>query len=217
MATQVKNSAEYLEGKKIYEETCSSCHGDNGKTNPLIHFTVKPRKLTQSILSQAQMVKITANGGYANGANSDIMPAFKYLYEAEQINNIALYVTQAFNSHRTQRVAKLLAESALSTLDDAEMLKMGKKIFKRNCSLCHGVSGNGESAYVEQSKSNKKFLYPYNLQKIILDENQIFLYAKFGGHFWGTEKDDMPSWKKKYNDTQLKSVAKYVKEKIVKK
>lgn len=101
-----------------------------------------------------------------------------------------------------------------STLDDTKMLKIGKKIFKRNCSLCHGVTGNGESVYVEQSKENQQFLYPYNLNKIILDENQVFLYAKFGGHFWGTDKEDMPSWKKKYDDTKLKYVAKYIVTKI---
>jgi len=214
LASELKQSEEFLEGKRIYNETCASCHGQNGETNPNMKLTVKPRKLNQSILSQVQMSKMISEGAHAFGAHSDIMPAFKYVYDEEQIDSVALYVSEEFNAHRTKKIVKLLQESENSTLNETKMLRAGKKIFKRNCSLCHGVTGNGESVYVEQSKENKQFLYPYNLNKIILDEDQIFLYAKFGGHFWGTNKEDMPSWKKKYNDIQLKSVAKYVYQKI---
>ena len=215
-AGSVKESLEFFEGKRLYEETCVSCHGDNGETNPAMKLTVKPRRLNASILTQDQMVKMIRDGGHAWGAHSDIMPAFKFVYDKKQIDFIALYVSKAFNSHRDKRIKKLLDSSDLSTVDETKMLKTGKKIFKRNCSLCHGITGNGDSVYVEQSRENKQFLYPYDLTKILLTEEQIFLYAKEGGHFWGTDKEDMPSWKKKYDDKSLRSVAKYVKEKIVK-
>ena len=39
-------------GKKIYEATCVSCHGENGETNLDMHLIVKPRKLNQTILTQ---------------------------------------------------------------------------------------------------------------------------------------------------------------------
>ena len=217
MAGSVKESSDFLEGKRLYEETCASCHGNNGETNPAMKLTVKPRRLKESILTQAQMVKMIADGAHAWGAHSDIMPAFKYVYDEDQIDFIALYVSQEFNFQRDSRMKKLLDSSDLSAIDEVKMLRTGKKIFKRNCSLCHGVTGNGDSVYVEQSKENKQFLYPYDLTKILLTEEQIFLYAKEGGHFWGTDKEDMPSWKKKYNDKKLRSVARYIKEKIVKK
>jgi hypothetical protein len=40
----------------------------------------------------------------------------------------------------------------------------------------------------------------------------MFLYSKYGGKFWGTHKDDMPSWKRKYKDFTLKSVIYYIEE-----
>ena len=215
-ASNVKISTEYLEGERLYKQTCVSCHGMHGETNQDMQLTVKPRRLKESILSQAQMVKMISDGGHAWGAHSDIMPAFKYVFEEEQIENIALYVTTAFNYERTAKVKKLLLESKPAINDVKKRTRMGKKIFKRNCSLCHGVTGNGDSVYVEQSKENQQFLFPYDLTKILLDEDQIFLYAKFGGHFWGTDKKDMPSWKKKYNDGKLKAVAEYINEKIKK-
>ena len=213
----VTDKGMFLVGKKIYEETCISCHGVDGHTNPEMKLVVRPRELTKSILTEKQMFQIVKNGAHESGAHADIMPTFRYVYDDKQIESVVHYVSKAFNSHRDERVKKLLdASTKLSDDEQKKMLKIGKKIFLRKCGMCHGATGNGESEYVEQSKSNENFIYPYNLQKILLTEEQIFLYAKFGGLFWGTAKNDMPSWKKKYNDVKLKSVARYVHEKIKK-
>jgi len=204
-------------GKAIYEETCISCHGIDGETNPDMQLVVKPRKLNKTLLKPEQSVKIIAEGAHYWGAHADIMPAWKYVYNDKQIESVAHYISKAFNADRDEKVKKLLDESQTLTIaQEKKMLSVGEKIFKRNCSLCHGKTGNGQSEYVEKSKVSNIFIYPYNLTRTLLSEDQIFLYAKFGGHYWGTDKSDMPTWKKKYNDVKLKSVAKYIKEKIVK-
>ena len=204
-------------GKAVYEETCISCHGVDGNTNPDMQLVVKPRKLTKTILTQEQSIKIISEGAHFWGARADIMPSWKYVYDKNQIEAVAYYISKAFNPNRDERVKKLLKDSdKLSKNDKKNMLKVGEKIFKKNCSLCHGITGNGESEYVEKSKSSNIFIYPYNLTRTLLTEEQIFLYAKFGGHYWGTDKSDMPTWKKKYNDIKLKSVARYIKQNIVK-
>ena len=204
-------------GKKIYQATCVSCHGVKGQTNSTMQLIVKPRKLNQTILTPEQSFKIIKEGAHYWGAHSDIMPAFKYVFSDDDMKDIAFYISEVFNSLRDDRVEKLLKQSSiLSKKDESNMLNVGEKIFKRNCSLCHGIAGDGNSDYVKESKKSDVFIYPYNLQRTLLDERQIFLYAKFGGHYWGTNKEDMPSWKKKYDDTQLKSVAKYISEKIKK-
>jgi len=204
-------------GKEIYEVTCISCHGTDGQTDPQMKLVVKPRQLNKSILTQEQMFRVVKFGAHAYGAHADIMPTFKYVYDDNQIRSVVHYVSQTFNKNRDKRVKKLLDESSkLTSKQEKDMLKVGKKIFHRKCGMCHGDTGNGESEYVEQSKADENFIYPYNLQKILLTEEQIFLYAKFGGHFWGTAKNDMPSWKKRYNDIQLKSTAHYVHQKIKK-
>jgi mono/diheme cytochrome c family protein len=202
-------------GKKIYEETCISCHGVNGETDPQMKLVVRPRQLNKSILNEEQMFKIVKFGAHEYGSHADIMPTFKYVYDDNQIRSVVHYVSETFNKDRESRIKKLLGEATKLTAEQKQnRLKVGKKIFHRKCGMCHGDTGNGESEYVEQSKSDENFIYPYNLQKILLNEDQIFLYAKFGGHFWGTAKNDMPSWKKRYNDVKLKSVAHYVHEKI---
>lgn len=216
MASGSSEDEKYRIGKAVYEETCITCHGVDGNTNPEMQLVVMPRKLTQTILTQEQSMKIISEGAHHWGARADIMPAWKYVYSPEQIEAVALYIHEAFNPNRDAKVKKLIAESLpLNGMKDDKMLATGQKIFKKNCSLCHGVTGNGESEYVEKSKASNVFIYPYNLTRTLLTEEQIFLYAKFGGHYWGTDKSDMPTWKKKYNDIKLKCVAKYVKEKII--
>jgi mono/diheme cytochrome c family protein len=211
------NDEQFDIGKKVYEETCISCHGINGETNPAMKLAVKPRKLNMTILEPSQSAKIIAQGAHYWGARADIMPAWKYIYSQEQIEAVALYISKAFNPTRDEKIKKLMDEStSVAKISDEKMLKIGAKIFKRNCSLCHGKTGNGESDYVEKSKASNVFIYPYNLTRTLLTQDQIFLYAKFGGHYWGTDKSDMPSWKKKYDDVKLKSVAKYITEKIIK-
>ena len=204
-------------GERLYKKTCISCHGKHGETNPDMQLVIKPRKLQKTILTIEQSYEIIKHGAHHFGAHADIMPAFKYVYNDEQIVSLAYYISTTFNSKRDKKVEKLLQESTnLTPKDEKKALKIGKKIFLKKCALCHGTSGNGESEYVEQSKANEEFIYPYNITRTLLDEEQIFLYAKFGGHFWGTDKDDMPSWKRKFNDVKLKSVAKYIQNEIKK-
>jgi len=207
----------YEDGKKIYKTTCLSCHGENGETNPAMQLVVKPRKLNKTILTAEESFLIIKEGAHHWGARSDIMPSFKSVYGDDEIQDVVYYISKAFNSNRDERVQKLMDESTpVSSEQETKMLKTGKEIFNRNCSMCHGITGNGQSEYVEQSKSNDNFIYPYNLTRTLLTEDEIFLYAKFGGKFWGTAEDHMPSWKKKHNDFKLKSVAKYVNEQIKK-
>lgn len=207
----------FNDGKKIYEKTCISCHGVDGNTNSSMKLVVKPRKLTKTILTPEQSFEIIKEGARYWGAHSDIMPTFKYVYEDHEIEDVNYYITHAFSKNSVARVKKFLDESEPITAEQKpKMLKMGEKIFNRNCSMCHGITGDGESEYVEMSKADNTFIYPYNLTRTLLTEEQIFLYAKFGGKFWGTAEDHMPSWKRKYSDFQLKSVAKYVNENIKK-
>jgi mono/diheme cytochrome c family protein len=202
-------------GAKLYAQTCVSCHGVHGETNPAMRLVVKPRRLQETILSQKQMFEIIKHGAHYFGAHADIMPAFKYVYDDEQIYSLAYFISHSFNKSRATKIEKLLdASQQPNEQQKSVMLSVGKKIFQKKCAMCHGVRGDAKSKYVVQSKQEKNFIYPYNLRRTLLNEDQIFLYAKYGGHFWGADKTDMPSWSRKYDDIALKSVAKYVEEKI---
>ena len=212
-----KSSEEYLLGKKLYFETCAACHGEKGVPNRELNLAVKPRNLNKTILLRTQIHKIIKNGAREYGAHSDIMPAFKYLYDDKTLDAITTYVYEEF-AHKTEnKIKRFLREAnALSKNEQRETLVLGKRIFDKTCSKCHGETGNADSLYVKGSKVDKDFIYPYNLTKILLNEDQIFLFSKFGSYFWGSDKSDMPAWKKRYSDKELKSVAKFIQESIKK-
>ena len=91
------HSDQFNKGKAIYQETCISCHGVDGETNPAMQLVVKPRKLSQTILTQEQSRKIISEGAHFWGARADIMPAWKYVYSPDQIEAVSIYISEAFN------------------------------------------------------------------------------------------------------------------------
>ena len=208
------DTSSFEEGKRIYENTCAFCHGKKGRVPKNIALVITPRDLSKTLLNKEQSFHIVKYGAHHFGAHADIMPAFGTVYSNEEIESVVSYITQAFNPHREEKIERLLQKSQEVTLSKAEMLARGKQLFVKTCSKCHGMKGDGESEYAKILKKTTRAIYPYNLTRTLLDEEQIFLYAKYGGHFWGTYKSDMPAWGKKYNDIDLKSVAYYIKTKL---
>jgi len=205
----------YEMGKKIYKETCLSCHGVDGKADTEINFIVRPRSLQSSILNEEQSYQIIKEGARHWGSAADIMPSFKSVYDESQLLSIAYYIRKEFNPNAQIRVEELYAKSEpILAEKKPKMLKRGKKIYTRNCSWCHGLTGKGDG---EATRNPEKSIFPYDLSKTLLTSEQMFLYAKHGGKFWGTDKNDMPSWQRKYDDYTLKSVVKYIDEEFRKK
>ncbi|MEA3383348.1 MAG: c-type cytochrome [Campylobacterota bacterium] len=208
-----KNSYEI--GKKIYEETCISCHGIDGKASNDIALVVKPRDLTQTLLDEEQTYYITKDGAHYWGAKADIMPSFKSVYNEKQLRAVAHFISIKFNPNVKERITDICKEcEEVPKEKESKMLKRGKKIYNRNCKFCHGDTAKGDGI---ATKSPVDSIFPYDLTKTLLTKQQMFLYVKYGGKHWGTDKNDMPGWKKKYDDFTLRSVTKYVDEVLRKK
>jgi len=201
-------------GKSIYEETCQSCHGEDGGGNEEARFIVRPRALSKSILREDQSYAIIEKGAHYWGASADIMPSFASTHSPEELHAVAHYIAKHFNPDVDKRINELYAQSKpIPQKKQSKMQKRGAKIYKRNCSWCHGIEGRGDG---EATRNPELSIFPYDLTKTLLDSKQIFLYIKYGGHYWGTYKNDMPNWAPKYDDFTLKSVTQYVVEHIKK-
>jgi len=205
---------EFAVGKEIFQKSCVVCHAEDGSANVEQKLVVMPRDLTRSILYEEQSYKIIKYGSKHWGSVADIMPSFQEMYNEYELHAVAHYISSAFHPNTKQRIEKLYKESLKLTQEQKEkMFQRGKKIYKRNCSWCHGETGEGDG---EATRNPEKSIYPYNLRKTLLDEKQIFLYAKYGGRYFGTHKNDMPNWSRKYDDFTLKSVAHYIVEALQK-
>ena len=191
-------------GKEIFNQTCAGCHGTDSKGTEQGGFNVQPRNLTKSILSEEQIFKIAKKGAFHWGAVTTGMPAWEGVYDDDSLKAVAHYVYNRFAKESHKKVEELSYDSSKLS---ARALKRGKKIFFRNCAYCHGKEGKGNGV---ATYNPEKSIFPYDLTKILLTEKQIFLFAKYGGKHWGSQKDDMPGWGVKYDDETLMGVARYV-------
>ena len=204
------SDTQYVLGEKIYKDTCVSCHGVNGTAKTDMKLIVKPRALSKTILTQEQSYQIIKKGTHYWGSSADMMPAFESVYGEKELRSVAHYISKAFSKDVEKKIDELYAQSeAIPEAKKSKMLKRGKKIYKRNCSWCHGVGAKGDG---EATRNPELSIFPYDLTKTLLNEKQMFLYTKYGGQYWGTHKDDMPSWSRKYDDFTIKSVVKYIED-----
>ena len=198
----------YKLGEKNYNETCVSCHGDGGNSDTNMKLIVLPRALNKTILNEEQSYQIIKKGAHFWGAAADMMPSFESIYKEKELRSLAHYINKKFNPNIQERINKLYSEKKAIPKDKkSKMLKRGKKIYKRNCSWCHGLSAHGDG---EASRNPEMSIFPYDLTKTLLTSKQMFLYVKYGGKYWGTDKDDMPSWSRKYDDYTIESIIKYI-------
>jgi mono/diheme cytochrome c family protein len=86
-----------VEGKKIYDMNCSSCHGATGKGDGVASAALKPKPRDLSdakyikTRSWEDLHKVIADGG-ANSGFSALMPAWKGALKKPQLDNVLAYV-----------------------------------------------------------------------------------------------------------------------------
>lgn len=84
-------------GKEIYEQYCALCHGPEGKGDGSLSANLdpKPRNHTDgaymNALSHDHLLNIVGGGGGAAGL-SPIMPAWKDILSAQQIQDVVAFV-----------------------------------------------------------------------------------------------------------------------------
>ena len=94
LAAQAQDAAA---GKEIYEQYCALCHGPQGKGDGSLSANLdpKPRNHTDgaymNTLTDAHLLKVVGEGGAAAGL-SPIMPAWKDILAAQQIQDVVSFV-----------------------------------------------------------------------------------------------------------------------------
>ena len=115
----------------------------------------------------------------------------------------------------------LLTVAAFATLsitpamasNDGISVKLGERLYNRTCIMCHGEEGKGDGSV---TKAENNTIKPKAFINTILSEDQIYLFAKHGGKYWGAANSDMPDWGNKFSDNELKSIARYIVTKLKK-
>lgn len=161
-------------GQRLFDDNCAACHGYDAKGNKIIGAP----NLTDNIWLYGGTTKKVVNS-ITHGRHG-VMPAWSGTLRYGEIKNVASYVR------------------GLSGLPhNVGAAKVGKPIFEKNCSVCHGADGEG-----------KQLLGAANLT----DD-----FWKYGGsmeHIMHTiehgRKGHMPSWGDRLSDREIRVIAAWV-------
>jgi DMSO reductase family type II enzyme heme b subunit len=143
-------------GKVLYDELCSSCHGDEGAADVAWADRMLPRPRA-FLDSGVYKVRSTPSGelplgsdllrSITNGLHGTAMPGWARLTEPERSDLVALLETTtedfADPAYVSARVAMPELASPLPEIDPA-LLERGAEVYvEADCRKCHGDSGRG--------------------------------------------------------------------------
>jgi mono/diheme cytochrome c family protein len=88
-------SAYSEDGKQLYEQTCSPCHGVNGQGDGPTAQVLQPKPANLTIAlkgkNDAYLTKLLKGGGPSVG-KSPLMPSYKDVLSEEQMRSLIQYV-----------------------------------------------------------------------------------------------------------------------------
>lgn len=93
LLSQTGWSADAKSGGAKFQTLCATCHGPSGKGDgpAALSLNPKPRDLTKTTKSDADLKKIIAKGGAAAGL-SPTMPAWGASLSPAEIDNVIAYI-----------------------------------------------------------------------------------------------------------------------------
>lgn len=176
-------SAARMIGGKAFANNCAACHGAGGqgaKGYPNLNDDewIWGGKLADVRMAIEHGVRWEADADTRFGS----MPAFGRdgLLDAKQISAVADYV-------------RTLAELP----DSLPPEELGEKVYAENCSVCHGVDGQGNQKSGAPSLNNAIWLFGSDKPTIV---NRV---TNGGGGV-------MPAWKGRLDETTIKALTVYV-------
>ena len=100
--------------------------------------------------------------------------------------------------------------------DNPEIVKQGKKVYMRFCSLCHGRNLEGQKNWRVRKPDGKLPAPPHNETGHTWHHSDVALFeiTKFGlipPHAPEGYKSDMPAWKDTLSDTDIWAVLSFIK------
>jgi mono/diheme cytochrome c family protein len=214
-------AAQAIDAQRIYQESCSVCHGDDGRGAVWgqASLAVPPRNFrtaeSQRELSRERMIaSVTA------GRPGTPMPGFGSQLTIDEITAVVDWVRSEFmargDSSAADPHARVLpgntqygpigqAQPRHSLPDDhTGDAARGARLYAENCVPCHGANGAGDGprAYFIFPKP-RNFHDPATRR--YFDRRNLYNGIKFG-----VVGKEMPAWGKVLSDAQIVDLTEYV-------
>lgn len=179
-----KSAFAYSMAKVLFADNCAACHqaGGNGVIGPY------PNLLDDAWLWGGTYEKIEET--IRNGRNGN-MPAFKAQLSAAQIDNVAEYVL-SLSGHEV----------------DAAKAAQGQAVFSSNCVVCHGQDAKGQ-IMMGSANLTDSIWTTANVPATTSLEGKKAAITKVIAN---GKSRQMPAWKDRLSNTEIKILTFYVHE-----
>ena len=174
------NGGDVERGKQVYATSCAACHGATGKGDGPNMASLLPHATD---LTEGLFAPVAIETAVVRGVGGTAMPSFASLSQQDLASVVA---------YTQQLGAK--AQPAGSANPAA------KTMFDSACASCHGSSGQGDglnAPTLPRAPTN------FQLRQPSADHALIAVTE-------GVPGTSMPSWKAKFDETQRKALADYV-------
>lgn len=86
--------AKLAQGRAIYEQACTLCHGQDGRGNPQWESTIRPIEFTDcgSTAEPTDLWESVVTHGGPHAGLASVMPAFGEAYQAEEISAVVAFI-----------------------------------------------------------------------------------------------------------------------------
>ncbi len=214
-------------GKTIYADTCSVCHGEDGKGAIWGRTSLNPPPVNFSRIDpERELPRERMIASVTHGRPGTAMVGFDTQLEPNQIEAVVDYIRAAFMPasaqtaatgagmavlHNAYRSDSVQADSGTNVDHNQPMpggLKgdpsVGRAYYLQNCTACHGIEGRGDGprAYFIFPKP-RDFLLPGNRARF--NRPVLFLAIKEG-----VRGKEMPAWGKVLDDQRIADITEYV-------
>ena len=175
-------------GRQLFNSYCLLCHGSSGKGDgqlaQKLGITDTVADLTSKKYASMGTKKLAELiAGYTRA--SSMMPAWKDTLDARQINQIATYI---------------------QTLPIQQAYINGKRVYYRNCAVCHGSDGKGGGATAKELDLEESMPDLTDLKYVQMSESDLVKTIIE----YSTKDDKIPLWESQLNAESLSDVAAYI-------
>jgi len=196
------------DGKLLYASHCMTCHGCAGNGLGSYGGTLIVTPVNFKAHPFNDMPDDEWFWHVSEGVQGTVMPPWKESLTEQQRWNVVRYVQEMY-AHPFERDPDEGDVPAEYDLKDplpvtVENLDAGKRIWTRECAVCHGDAAAGEGVYRE------------GIEPVPPSFAALADYADFtdGDYFWriseGVPWTPMPTWKVVYNETERWQLTQYI-------
>lgn len=201
-----------LEGRDIFQKTCSVCHGDDGSAGTWVAESLNPRPRdftkpkVKEFLTRERMFH-----SIHNGRPNTAMQPFRHQLSEKQIHSVIDYIRAKLM--KIDVFKELLKDSPSAAKAAGKFMvstKGGEELYRTTCSVCHGDKGNADT-WVSHSLNPKpkNFTDPEVIK--VLDRKRMIMSVTNG--LPGTA---MQPFGHQLSDIQIASIVDFVRANLMK-